>query len=397
MIKFLRKKLEDTRASAGDSGEQLKPFLEHLEDLRVMVIRTAVAVAVGFAGTCYFTPQIVQFLQRPLEPIKAVLSPRITTDDILDTRSLSGKLEGRSAPLMILLRESVSPETFASLTNFVATGTDETPVKKALATDLNKLVHGDALHSEDRFRGVDLRPGTRLLLEQKKRSRDENRRLNRLLLEDALPREISRTWKPVHENLIRSGDNIAGGFNLMMTVSFWSGLLVASPFIVYFIVGFVAPALTERERKAVRQTSVLAIFAMAMGLALGWNFGLPAALNALIWFNDWMEVETWWTINKYISFTTLMLAGFAIVFEIPVVILILGKLGIVSSAWLRKYRRHSIVIALIVAAIATPSPDAASQMLIAGPLIVLYELCIWIIYFHEKKRANGSLVTHTGA
>lgn len=391
MIKFLRSKLEATRAQAGDSGEQLKPFLEHLEDLRRMIIRIAAAVAVGFAGTCFYTPEIVQFLQRPLDPIKSEVSPRISKGDLVDLAALARRLDQPANKLTTHIRETLSPETVAALTNYIASGTDDNFAEKLLTADLNKLVKDKDLFTEQRFGGIDLRPGTRQMLAQNPRRGADRMRLNRLLLEDAFPRELSRHWKPKHENLIRSGDNIAGGFNLMMTISFWSGLLVASPFIVYFIVGFVAPALTERERKAVRQTSVLALAAMAMGLWLGWNFGLPAALQALIWFNDWMDYETWWTINKYISFTTLMLAAFGVVFEIPVVILILGKLGIVSSAWLRKYRRHSIVIALVVAAIATPSPDAASQMLIAGPLVVLYELCIWIIYFHEKKLATGAL------
>ena len=266
MIKFLRNKLDATRAQSGDAGEQLKPFLEHLEDLRVMIIRIVSVIAVGFAVACYFTPEIVNFLQRPLDPLK----------------------------------ES-------------------------------------------------------------------------------------------HPNLIRSGDNIAGGFNLMMVVSFWAGLLAGSPFIIYFITSFVAPAMTARERKVIGQTSLLAVGALAMGLCIGWFYGLPAALSALIWFNDWMKIETWWTINNYISFTTLMLAAFGCVFEIPVAILILGRLGIVSSQWLRNYRRHAIVVTITLAAIVTPSPDAASQMILAVPLIVLYELCIWLIYAHEKKRGSTAV------
>lgn len=258
MIKKLRQVLDSAR---GDESAELKPFLEHLEDLRVMVIRCAVAIGVGFFATFWFAPEIVDFLQRPLRPLEAT-----------------------------------------------------------------------------------------------------------------------------HDHLIRSGDNVAGGFNLAMMVGFWSGLLLASPFLIYFIARFVLPALTDGEKRVIRQTTGLGFVALVFGLVLGWFYGLPAALNALIWFNDWMHIETWWTINNYISFATLMLVAFGCVFEIPVVILILGRLGLVSSAWLRKYRRHSIVGALVVAAIITPSPDSASQLMIAGPLIVLYEACIWLIYAHEKKR-----------
>lgn len=269
MISNLRNKLRESR---GDDQTELKPFLEHLEDLRKVVIRSAAALAVGFSVAFPFIPQIVAWLKIPLAPL------------------------------------------------------------------------------------------------------EKN-----------------------HPNLIRSGDNIASGFNSAIQIAFWAGLVIASPVILYFITTFVAPALTEKERKVVRQTAVLAFCSMALGLWLGWKYGLPAALVALIWFNDWMNVETWWTINKYISFTTLMLVAFGAVFEIPVVILILGKLGIVSSMWLRKYRRHSIVAALIIAAITTPSPDVASQLLIAVPLIVFYEICIWLIYAHEKKRKAELAVRDSSA
>jgi sec-independent protein translocase protein TatC len=392
MIKFLRKKLEETRNSAGDSGEQLKPFLEHLEDLRVMIIRIAGAVAIGFSVTCFYTPRIVDFLQKPLEPLMTEVSPEIATSDLVDLPSFIHKLDQPAGTLTSYIRENLSPSTWPALTNYLAVSTDELRAQKALAIDLNTLISDKSFYSTQRFTGIELRPGTRQQLELDPRGEEERLRLNRMLLEDAFPREISRHWKPKHQNLIRSGDNVAGGFNLMMTVSFWSGLLLASPFIIYFIVNFVAPALTERERKVVRQTSILALLALILGLLLGWNYGLPAALAALIWFNDWMHIETWWTINNYISFTTLMLAAFGGVFEIPVVILILGRLGIISSAWLRQYRRHAIVANLCIAAVITPSPDVASQLLIAVPLIVLYEVCIWVIYAQEKRRTSSALV-----
>lgn len=191
-----------------------------------------------------------------------------------------------------------------------------------------------------------------------------------------------------HGNFLRSGNNVASGFTAAMQVGFWSGLVLASPAIFYFISCFVAPALHEKERRVVRQTLGLGFCLFLFGVWLAWKMAMPVALSSMIWFNDWMGVETWWTLGDYVQFTTLMLLAFGLVFEVPVLIIILGKLGLVSSAWLRKYRRHAIVVNLIVAAIITPSPDIPSQMIVGVPMLLLYEVCIWVIYFTEKKRAN---------
>lgn len=189
------------------------------------------------------------------------------------------------------------------------------------------------------------------------------------------------------EHLLRSGNNVASGFTAAMQVGIWSGVVIASPAIFYFIARFVAPALSKRERQVIQQTLALGFFLFLFGVWLGWKMAMPVALKTMAWFNDWMGVETWWTLGDYVSFTTIMLVAFGLVFEVPVIILIMGRLGLVGSAWLRKYRRHAIVIGLVLAAAITPSPDVASQLIVAVPLLVLYEVCIWIIFATEKRKA----------
>lgn len=216
-----------------------------------------------------------------------------------------------------------------------------------------------------------------------------------------IPKILALLKKPLYaitphpETLLRSGNTVASGFTSAMKIGVWSGLVLASPALFYFIARFVAPALTNRERSVIRQTLGLGFILFLFGVWLGWAMAMPVALKTMFWFNNWMGVETWWTLGDYISFTTIMLLAFGLVFEVPVIILIMGRLGLVGSAWLRKYRRHAIVIGLVLAAAITPSPDVASQLIVAVPLLVLYEACIWIIYATEKRKAATELAERT--
>ena len=96
-----------------------------------------------------------------------------------------------------------------------------------------------------------------------------------------------------------------------------------------------------------------------------------------------------WTLASYVTFTTQTLIAFGLAFEIPVVLLILGRLGIISSQALRTYRRHAVVAALVVGAVLTP-PDIFSQMILAGPLILLYEATVWIVWSWERSARRAA-------
>lgn len=210
-----------------------------------------------------------------------------------------------------------------------------------------------------------------------------------------LKRPLEAAMAEHNQNFLRSGNSVASGFTAAMQVGFWSGLVLSSPAIFYFLSRFIAPALMPKERKVIQQTLGLGFLLFLFGVWLAWSMAMPVALKTMIWFNDWMGVETWWTLGDYVQFTTIMLLAFGLVFEVPVLLLVLGRLGIIGSDWLRKYRRHAVVVGLVVAAAITPSPDVASQLIVAVPLVLLYEVCVWIIYFTEKRRDREAGLTTT--
>jgi sec-independent protein translocase protein TatC len=188
--------------------------------------------------------------------------------------------------------------------------------------------------------------------------------------------------------------DVAGAFTSTMRMAMWSGLVLAAPFLLLIIGAYLMPALTATERQAVRGVGVLSVLLFAFGVWLGYRFTLPFALSAMFTLHDWLGVQAQWTLTSYVTFTTQTLVAFGLAFEIPVVLLILGRLGIVTSAWLRQYRRHAVVAALVVGAVLTP-PDIFSQMILAGPLILLYEGCVWTVWAWERsaRRAAPSAST----
>jgi sec-independent protein translocase protein TatC len=156
-----------------------------------------------------------------------------------------------------------------------------------------------------------------------------------------------------------------------------------------FIGAFIFPGLTSREKRAVINASGFAVVLFVAGVLFGYTFTLPAALKIMFGMHAWLGIRPEWTVTSYVTFALQLLIGFGLVFELPTILLTLGKLGIVSSLQLRTMRRHAIVIILVVAAALTP-PDVFSQLLMTLPLVALYELCIWLVRLDERRKKVGN-------
>jgi sec-independent protein translocase protein TatC len=195
-----------------------------------------------------------------------------------------------------------------------------------------------------------------------------------------------RTVVPNPDTFLRSLD-IMGGASVAMDTIVWGGALLSAPVIVFSICWFVFPGLTAREKRAVFGGLLFAAGLFGFGVTLCYVFALAPALSIMLWFNQWLGIPVEYvTVDSYVSFVLKLLLSFGLTFELPIVILVLGHLGIVSSAQLRDKRRHAIVAILILAMVITPTQDPFSQMLLAVPLIVLYELCIWMVWARERRR-----------
>lgn len=194
---------------------------------------------------------------------------------------------------------------------------------------------------------------------------------------------------PDPETFLRTLD-IMGGASVAMDTIVWGGVLFSAPVIVFAVCWFIFPGLTRREQRTVLGGLLFAAALFCFGALLCYFFALGPALGIMLWFNQWLGIPIEYvTLQSYISFVLKLILSFGLTFELPIVILVLGHLGIVTSAQLRDKRRHAIVVILIIAMVITPTQDPFSQLLLGIPLIVLYELCIWMVWAKERRRSTG--------
>jgi len=181
---------------------------------------------------------------------------------------------------------------------------------------------------------------------------------------------------------------------IYMIVSLAGGIVLAMPFFVYQIIMFVSPALTRREKRYVYIALPWITLMFIGGVAFGYYILLPPAMHFLLSFGSDIA-SPYIKIGNYITLVTRLLIAIGAVFETPVIITLLSQLGVVSPGWLAKKRKWAFLAAFILAAVITPTMDPINQSLVAGPLIVLYELSIWLsrLVYQRKGKTVGSPVS----
>jgi sec-independent protein translocase protein TatC len=181
--------------------------------------------------------------------------------------------------------------------------------------------------------------------------------------------------------------DITGGFMLAMNMAFWTGVTVSSPFLLIFIGQFIFPALKRSEQRVVLRAGGFALGLFLVGALIGYFFMLPFAIDAMLGVNRWMQIQPQWLeLRRYIVFCLQLVAASGLAFEMPVVLAVLGRFGVINTTQLRGKRRHAIVAILIIAAILSP-PDGLTMWILAVPLYILYEGCIWLIWGWEREKA----------
>jgi len=180
---------------------------------------------------------------------------------------------------------------------------------------------------------------------------------------------------------------MTGQFSMHMTSSLVVGLIAAFPYLFWEIWRFISPGLHMEERSAARGAVFFVSLLFFLGAAFGYFILAPLSINFLSNYQVDPSIMNEFDITSYISTLTMLVIASAIMFQLPVVIYFLSMSGLVTAAWLRSYRRHAIVVILVLSALITP-PDIISQLLIAMPILVLYEIGINIAQRLEKKRAK---------
>jgi sec-independent protein translocase protein TatC len=309
-------------------GGPVKTFLEHLEDLRWVLIKSLVGLGVGMLICLIAGDQVVNILKRPLRHAKA-------------------RYPGTNQVWTIL-----------SGTNIFKTFTLTEEQQARWVTGSNRF----------QVWQVDLVPnGTNGFIVALKQD----------------PKADPEISQQLGINLVNL--NPVGGFFVALQVSLYGGMVLASPFIFYFVAGFIFPALRMREKHYVYRGLGFGFTLFAAGVCFCYFALLPMALSASAFYSNWLGFEAnQWRAEDYISFVCKFMLGMGLGFQMPVVLLTLVKIGVLSYAVLSKMRRYMIVINLVLGALLT-TPEVITQVMMALPLQLLYEVSVWVAWFWERR------------
>ena len=177
-----------------------------------------------------------------------------------------------------------------------------------------------------------------------------------------------------------------GVFSFLLQMGFMGGIALASPFILYFASSFIAPGLTDKERRTLLPGAIVALLLFTIGCIFSYVVLVPSALNVSIYLNKLLGFSLVWAADRYMSLLMWMVLGIGLSFEFPLIITILVYVGILTYEQLKSFRRYAIVLIFVLAAFITPTADPITQSLMAGPMLILYEASIWVSRFIERKR-----------
>ncbi len=312
-----------------EEGGPVKSFLEHLEDLRWVLIKSLAAAGVAMLACLLAGNYVVRVLEWPLSraPVK----------------TYSGSQAVR-----------------------VTLGTNQLGVFHVRTNEPFAAIAGTNQHVK-----VDLAPvtvGTNIVLGV-----------------TVSPEDPAST--PVSQKLPIEIVNLspAGSFIVATKVAFFGGLVLAAPFIFYYVAQFVFPALKMREKKYVYRGLGFGVGLFLCGVTFCYFILMPVALAASAQYATWLGfTANQWRAEDYIGFVCKFMLGMGLGFELPVVVLTLVKIGVVGYSTLAKMRRYVIVINFVLGAVLT-TPEVITQVLMALPLQLLYEISVWIAWYWERK------------
>jgi len=361
---YLLKKVFELREKAHPDHE--KPFLDHLEDLRVMITRVVITLVLSMIVCFTFQGWLMDILRAPAE--------KVIFDKQQATMPDAEAHPGIKIPTVEIWNEAKDVER-------IAAGLDEGQ-RVLFYKDLGKP------DMEFHARSVALLRAAKALPEDKQKVFVESIGVDRqmvsqlLALIDSDPDVGASTGSNIK---MMSALKPTEPFMLSMKLAFFAGIVLAFPLLLMFILQFVLPGLHEKERKILWPAMGVGFGLFIGGVLFAYFFVLP---RALLFFFDWgakLGVSNDWRIGEYITFATQFTLLFGLSFELPVVVMVLVKLGLLTYETMSRTRSYAILAIYIAAAVITPTPDIMTLNLMALPMLLLYEICIWLAWFDRKK------------
>ncbi len=195
--------------------------------------------------------------------------------------------------------------------------------------------------------------------------------------------------KEIPFNIINT--EMAGQFTLQLNSSLMIGIVLGFPYLLFEVWLFVKPALRDSERKSASGFTFYATLLFLTGIMFGYYVIAPLSISFLAQYNVSDVINNQITIDSYLSTVATLTLGSGIIFELPILIFILSKLGVMTPKFMRSSRRYATVLILIIAAIVTPTPDLLTMLTVSFPLFLLYEVSIYISASVEKRKLKAEM------
>ncbi len=332
-------------------------FLDHLDELRQRLIHSAIAIAVAFALCFAFSEQIFNFLAVPVK--KELRKARLAKQATYGQPALDSLKDGE------IVQYSFAQETVVG--NIPVPLGTTIRCKVATANGVKSLVLAEAWAIGK----------------------------NTIAAETSLSNLISAGEKQVvygeQDDLVLLG--IPSAFTLYMRVALYIGIGLAIPFLLYQVWAFISPGLYKHEKRYAVPVLTMTGFFFLAGAAFAYYIAFPAACNYLLGLQSEGGFRTLPDAESYFDLIILIMIGLGIVFQIPTVAFVLGRIGLITPKMMLKAWRYAVVIIAIISALLTPTADAFNMILFAAPMLVLYFLSVGIVWVFGKKRRSEEEVT----
>ncbi len=352
---------ENMQVPAPDAAAGSMGFIDHLEDLRRTIIRMGITVMISMCLCFGFAPAMMQVLRQPVDRVwaeyeSARLPGGVQTEDWLNAKSLAAvrsmmpqQNEARQA-----LEQRFRPQV------------------RELA-DLVPLLHAASLLPEGERKAY---------LCTATEGQPEIRQ--RLL-------SLHEAGAELREGQGREALKLMGAFQpgeafmLSLSLSFFGGLIISFPLLMYFMLSFIIPGLLEHERRLLYKCVAAGFGLFLAGVTFAYFAVLPRVLSFFYNYSLDMGIANDWRIGYYLTFAAKLVFIFGIVFELPVIIMPLVKLGVLTYDRMRRTRAYALLGCLTAALFLAPAPDPGTMLIMAAPMYGLYELCIFFAWLDARK------------
>lgn len=183
---------------------------------------------------------------------------------------------------------------------------------------------------------------------------------------------------------------IAGSFMLSIKMAFYAGIVVAFPFLIYFLADFVLPALTKTEKKYLLPGIAAGFVLFSCGVLAAYYYILPQTIRFFFEDTKKMKLTEMWTWASYASIFSWLTIGFGLLCEVPIVVIALALLKLVTFKLLSSTRPYAVTLIFVLSAIIAPTPDPGTLLILAIPVLLLYEACIWVVWLIDRNRAKNA-------